>query len=172
MGQHWRWLDYASVDDLVSAARRSVEGQVSLMLRYIKKAGLLDCLDEHDWAGFARGYNGPQFAKYSYDKKIEKAYLGYRNFDGQVFTSSPTNAKNNGLLLRVGSCGFLVKELQRDLTLLGYPLTQDGDFGPATRAAVIQFQAVNRIFVDGVVGMITVEAIQRMLPQPANNLTI
>jgi hypothetical protein len=47
------------------------------MANFIKSAGLLDNLQEKDWAGFARGYNGPGYAKNSYDVKLELAYMKY-----------------------------------------------------------------------------------------------
>lgn len=63
-------------------------------------------------------------------------------------------------VLQYGSFGPPVAELQRDLNRIfpsypGMPLTVDGDFGPATRAAVQEFQRRVRIEADGVVGPLT-----------------
>ena len=51
--------------------------------------------------------------------------------------------------------GPAVKELQRELAALGYSLDADGVFGPATDAAVKQFQSDHQLEVDGVVGPAT-----------------
>lgn len=74
MGAHWQWLYYASVDAMVEDARRSVDGQVRLMLRFIEKAGLAETLRRRDWREFARRYNGPAFARNGYDKRMAQAY--------------------------------------------------------------------------------------------------
>ena len=56
--------------------------------------------------------------------------------------------------LRYGSKGETVIHLQTRLNFLGYgPLEVDGDFGPATEAAVKKFQQNNNpLDVDGIVG--------------------
>lgn len=58
-------------------------------------------------------------------------------------------------LLRRGSHGQQVKELQAYLNGYGYALAVDGDFGPKTDAAVHGFQRAKRIEVDGLVGPVT-----------------
>lgn len=56
-------------------------------------------------------------------------------------------------VLRRGSEGEAVSELQRRLKALGYATGPvDGSFGPRTEAAVSAFQAARRILVDGIVG--------------------
>jgi tetratricopeptide (TPR) repeat protein len=57
-------------------------------------------------------------------------------------------------LLQLGSAGPAVEELQRLLNAAGArpPLVVDGDFGPATRAAVIWFQRAHGLDPDGMVG--------------------
>jgi tetratricopeptide (TPR) repeat protein len=55
-------------------------------------------------------------------------------------------------LLRQGSTGSAVSELQRDLNATGAQLAVDGDFGPHTRAAVVGFQQGHALEPDGVVG--------------------
>lgn len=77
MGSHWRWLGFASVDALVAEARSGVAGQISLMARYIQKAGLLPTIRRKDWGNFARGYNGPAYAQHGYHRRIAQAYARY-----------------------------------------------------------------------------------------------
>jgi hypothetical protein len=78
MGAHWAWLGYATIDALVAEARSGVGGQARLMARYIERAGLSPSLRRRDWAEFARGYNGPDYARGGYDRKIAAAYQLYR----------------------------------------------------------------------------------------------
>ena len=58
-------------------------------------------------------------------------------------------------LLKKGSQGEAVKILQQTLNGKGYKLTEDGDFGNKTEAAVKAFQKANGLEVDGEVGPIT-----------------
>jgi len=63
-------------------------------------------------------------------------------------------------VLREGSTGADVKYLQK---LLG--IAQDGDFGPATTRSVKAFQKAAHLFVDGVVGRYTWQALLLHPPQ-------
>ena len=58
-------------------------------------------------------------------------------------------------LLKKGSQGEAVKKLQQTLNSKGYKLTEDGDFGNKTEAAVKAFQKANGLEVDGEVGPMT-----------------
>lgn len=58
-------------------------------------------------------------------------------------------------VLRYGSRGWYVEELQRMLNKLGYALKVDGIFGRRTLAAVRDFQRKNFLVVDGIVGINT-----------------
>lgn len=82
-------------------------------------------------------------------------------------------------VLREGSRTITVKLLQRLLNKKGANprLGEDGAFGPRTRAAVVAFQAQQRIAQDGVVGAgtwsrlgITIDVAHpvRLFPQPTN----
>jgi exopolysaccharide biosynthesis protein len=55
-------------------------------------------------------------------------------------------------VLRLGSRGESVKELQRLLNTKGYSLVVDGSFGNGTRSAVLDYQRKNKLSVDGIVG--------------------
>ena len=151
MGAHWARLGYPSVDALVAEARSGVAGQARLMALYVDKAGLIPPLRGHDWASFARGYNGPAYAQNNYDLKIAAAYESYARGGTRI------------ALLRKGSRGEAVADLQRSLTALGYPLAADGNFGPATARAVKRFQADHALAADGIVGPKTTTAMQAAL---------
>lgn len=66
-------------------------------------------------------------------------------------TTTAARGRLGGRTLREGMRGGDVRALQRDLTAAGYPTTADGQFGPATRASVVAFQAANGLRADGVV---------------------
>ena len=66
--------------------------------------------------------------------------------------------------LSPGATGSQVKILQRALASLGYSTGKpDGDYGPATQAAVEKFQAAKGLAQDGVVGQQTLAALQQAL---------
>jgi len=158
MGAHWPWLGYESVEALVAEARSGVAGQVRLMARYIAQAGLTSALARRDWAAFARGYNGPAYAKNGYDRKLAAAYARYAG----TVAATP--------LLRRGSKGEAVRRLQQALSAAGYPLRADGVFGPATARAVRRFQADHALAVDGIAGprtMATLDSLASVAPPPA-----
>lgn len=59
----------------------------------------------------------------------------------------------NGTILQEGAKGADVVKLQKRLKTVGFnPGAFDGDFGPATRAAVIAFQKSQGLLADGVAG--------------------
>ena len=76
------------------------------------------------------------------------------------------NITNNINILRYGSKGEAVQQLQEKLLKLGYnlgPDGADGDFGNITQNAVIQFQQANNLEADGEVGPETSAAIDKKL---------
>ena len=163
MGVHWRWLGYGSIDHFVSEVRRDGAGQVEAMGRFIDKAGLAEALRRRDFAAFARAYNGPAFRKFRYDDRMEQAFRRYQVPDagkGGGFAAG----RHDPLMLRLGSRGEAVRQLQKELGLCGFPVAMDGDFGPATRSAVTAFQERSGIAADGIAGPATFEALQRLLP--------
>ncbi|MEX0344207.1 MAG: N-acetylmuramidase domain-containing protein [Rhizobiaceae bacterium] len=159
MGAHWAWLGYGSVDDLVEEARCGLSGQVSLMVRYIRKAGLEKAIRVQNWAEFARGYNGPGYRKYRYDTKITAAYQRYA---GMQFETGDTFSDHK--VLQRGAKGQAVADLQRQLSAVGYALKIDGDFGPATETALKKFQRGNKIEATGTAGQTTLDALGQGLP--------
>lgn len=77
-------------------------------------------------------------------------------------------------LLKVGSRGADVVELQTKLNNLGYNVGKaDGIFGPITKQGVINFQKEHGLAVDGIVGPITVKSLNKayIQKQPQANVT-
>ena len=163
MGAHWRWLGFGSVDALVAEAREGAAGQARLMMRFIDKAGLKRAIEQHDWEAFARGYNGPGFRRHGYDRKIAAAYARHTGGARPPAPRQLPAAAGEDLLGR-GSQGAAVVDLQQMLTALGYPLDDDGKFGPATERAVKDFQREKGLAADGLVGPDTRAAIRKALP--------
>lgn len=154
MGAHWAWLGYPSAAALVEEARSGVGGQARLMARYIGKAGLAEALRAHDWAAFARVYNGPAYARNAYDARLRRAYLALKS---PAAPARPVVVP----ILRRGSRGAAVRRLQQALADLGYRLAVDGAFGPETQAVVSLFQRDHGLKIDGIVGMETREALRQ-----------
>ena len=61
----------------------------------------------------------------------------------------------NTIVLRRGSFGHAVADLQDLLRAKGFDLAIDSDFGPATELAVMMFQKHSGLVVDGIVGQQT-----------------
>lgn len=126
---------------MVEHMGHSAAHQLGAFVQLVETWRIDGAIRGHDWAAFARRYNGtgqPQV----YARKIESAY---RKHSGQA---SP-------VVLRVGSRGAPVRELQRALGI-----EADGAFGPGTLAAVRAFQAAAGLPVDGIVGARTWSALQ------------
>lgn len=56
-----------------------IPAQVECMLREIKNKNLIPKINSHDWAGFARVYNGPGYAANQYDTRMASAERKWRN---------------------------------------------------------------------------------------------
>ena len=71
-----------------------------------------------------------------------------------------TGSSSSGSGLKLGSSGTKVRDLQQDLTTLGYYWADiTGNFGSKTEAAVKNFQQKNNLTADGVAGSKTLSAI-------------
>lgn len=158
MGAHWRWLGYASAKAFEDEAMRGFGGQLVIMIKFLEKSGILPHLRRGDWSAVARIYNGKNFAKNAYHIKMARAY---KRLSGRV--AVPGSAR----MLRAGSRGADVRELQVLLRRAGFHVEPDGDFGPATENALRRFQATVAIEVDGVAGPQTLDALARYKQEPA-----
>jgi len=155
MGYHAKDLGYGSVEQFVSRMMASEDEQLAAMATFIQRNGLDKALRDHDWAAFARGYNGPGYVKQGYDRKLEAAHR--RHAETRHGAAAPP------ALLRHGSAGEAVSNLQRDLAALGSRINADGVFGPTTEAAVRRLQADCGLAADGIARSETLAALGRVL---------
>jgi 3D (Asp-Asp-Asp) domain-containing protein len=73
-----------------------------------------------------------------------------------------------GNLLKKGSHGEQVKDAQEHLKELGYYKGHlDGNYGPLTRLAVLRFQKVNHLKLDGIIGPETFKVLHSASPKKA-----
>ena len=134
---------------MVDAFEQSADEQIRAFVSFVIENNLDTHLRSQNWTAFASGYNGSGQATV-YGAKIESAYR--RQSGGR--RSSP--------LLRMGSKGAAVFELQTQLAALKYDVDVDGDFGGETRIAVREFQGDHGLTVDGVAGASTLRELARL----------
>jgi len=74
MGENFSVAGFASVDDFV-AAMNTVAGQIGAFVTFVNNSSAIHrALQKKDWTAFAKNYNGPDFAKNSYDTKMKNNY--------------------------------------------------------------------------------------------------
>ena len=143
MGFNHGVAGYATVQAFVAAMAASETAHLQAFLRFVGETGLSPSLRAHDWTAFARGYNGPGYARNRYPEKLAAAWLRAGG--------APDRAPGAPRLM-VGSTGDEVRRLQAALRPDEAHLKIDGVFGRATEAAVMRFQRRHGLDQDGIVG--------------------
>jgi N-acetylmuramidase/Putative peptidoglycan binding domain len=120
MGENYAQAGFADVEQMVAAMSASEDQQLAAMANFLVSSRLNIPLQAHDWASFARGYNGANYAINRYDIRLNGEYQKY-------------------------SAGALpdlnVRAVQLYLTYLGFhPGPIDGVAGTRTRSALADFQ--------------------------------
>ncbi|MFA4052789.1 MULTISPECIES: N-acetylmuramidase family protein [Duncaniella] len=73
-GFNWKKCGAESLDDFVCRMSRSERDQLDMFASFISTTGLVKHLKTKNWAAFARGYNGPGYAKRAYHTRMAQAY--------------------------------------------------------------------------------------------------
>jgi hypothetical protein len=145
MGAHWKALGYQSPQHMWADVCGSVAGQVRAMILFIEKNNLVRHLKSLSWHKFARAYNGKAYRKNRYARKMAAAYA--RHSRGEA------HANDNA-----------VREWQGQIAALGYNMPINGrPKARLTKEAVIAFQKDHGLVADGIVGPMTMEAIEDAL---------
>jgi hypothetical protein len=143
LGENFQAAGFSDATSMVTAMCGTEDAQILAVCKFMVSNGLDRVLRNHDWAGFARGYNGPNYVKYSYDTKLLQNYQKYS----------------------VGSLPDLtIRAAQLMLKFLHYNTgSVDGWNGPRTESAVKAFQAARGLPETGEVDDATMAALQAAL---------
>lgn len=155
MGSNARAAGYLGAVDMVDRhVKHGAPEAVSAFCRLVVSWGLDDNLRRRDWATVARVWNGPANAKI-YAGRLE------REWSRLIADAIQRPAIDmDDTTLRRGDEGAAVKALQRALIDVGFELTVDGDFGPATQRAVLDWQRQRKLVMDGIVGRVTWQSLR------------
>lgn len=75
LGLNYSACGYGSVRDYVNAMCESAGNQLMALCKFIKSnSAMLNALRSHNWAEFAKRYNGPGYKENQYDTKLAEAY--------------------------------------------------------------------------------------------------
>lgn len=86
LGENFKACGFTSPQEMVRAFVESEANHLQAMVRFIKSAKLDDDLRRHDWAGFARGYNGPGYAKHNYHGRLAAAFARWQKIKDTPWT--------------------------------------------------------------------------------------
>lgn len=146
LGMNHRLAGYPSVEVFVQGMCRSAVAQLGAFNNFLMARGLVDSLRRHDWATFARGYNGTAYRANAYDVKLAAAYA----------RALPGSADG---VLASGDIGPDVADLQEALRAAGFQIGADGEFGRRTRNAIEQVQLARGWTPTGIVDALTAAAL-------------
>lgn len=129
MGENFKLAGFASVDDMVAGMVAREDNQVGAITAFLQSTGMAESLRGHQWATFARRYNGPSYAANNYDGTLEHFYEIY----------------STGKLPSVE-----IRAVQVALTYEGYAVGRvDGIVGPQTIGVIKKFQAAHGLPATG-----------------------
>lgn len=83
MGFNHKAAGFETVGEFVDALKVSEDEQLKAFVKLIKMWGLSQELKNHDWAGFARQYNGGDYKKNAYDTKLAAAYEKFKKAEAE-----------------------------------------------------------------------------------------
>lgn len=79
MGFNHQVAGYSDVESFVEAMWESEGKQLDAMMTFIKNhPAMVSALRRHNWAAFARAYNGPAYKKNQYDTKLAVAFNEFK----------------------------------------------------------------------------------------------
>lgn len=77
MGFNFANAGFNKLQDFINAMYKGEREHLLAFINYVKNTGLSDELQRKDWVNFARLYNGADYKKNEYDKKLAAAYKKY-----------------------------------------------------------------------------------------------
>jgi putative chitinase len=146
--------------DLENNPAMAAEPALSLKIacEYWKRRKLNADCDRDDIRATTRKINGGLNGLKDRSNYIRKAKEALARIEGIQLAGAASELRP---VLRRGSTGEAVGDLQTMLSKLKFPLAIDQDFGPATELAVMRFQGDKKLAADGIVGKETWDAIEK-----------
>ncbi len=146
--------------DLENNPAMAAEPALSLKIacEYWKRRKLNPDCDRDDIRATTRRINGGLNGLEDRTNYIRKAKEALAPIEGIQLTGAVSDPRP---VLRRGSTGAAVGDLQAMLSKLKFALAIDQDFGAATELAVIRFQGDKKLAADGIVGKETWDAIEK-----------
>jgi hypothetical protein len=92
LGSNFKACGYASPQSMVQAFCNSEYEQLAGMVKFIIANGLADEVKRHDWAGLARGYNGPNYAINHYDTRLASSFRKWQGIADTPITDADMTA--------------------------------------------------------------------------------
>ena len=167
MGANAELCGFAGPMAMYNVLKDDEDEHLIVMVRFLLKRGLKQALQIEDVEEITRVYNGPgQVKKYSgWLRREINNWKGY-DFGGDVdIVADVPNVRRAPSWFGVGSGDGDGREgdvmaIQRKLRALGHHIAVDGDFGPATKKAVLAFQHERGLKPDGLVGAATLQELE------------
>jgi hypothetical protein len=157
MGFHATEIGFKTATEMVNfMTQGGLAAQIEVMCRNISQMKLWDELQRHDWAGFARHYNGSGYRQNKYDTRMAAANDRWER------------KLANGVPLAVDAMAdYEVRAIQQRLKDLGYAEVGaiDGKWGSRTTGAIAAFQAHEGVPVTGKVDQATKDALAKAGPR-------
>ena len=168
LGDNHRKAGFASVQEMVEAHCADEENHLAAMVGFIKAAGLDDEIRRHDWAGFARGYNGPGYAKHNYHGRLAAAHAKWATIPDLPFDIGAAAEEDERIAAPAETFAdkARVKAVQERLIALGYHMVgrPDGVMGPRTAGAIAAFEAENGFPVTGKIDQVLIDRLETAEP--------
>jgi N-acetylmuramidase-like protein len=93
MGFNHKLAGFPTVHAMIEAMMDSEAAGLEASVNFIRACKLDDELRAHDWAGFARGYNGEKYAQHGYHTKLKAAYEKWAKIKDTPWDGKPTPAE-------------------------------------------------------------------------------
>lgn len=150
--------------ELENQPELAAEPVVSLKIacEYWKQKDINPLCDVDDVVGVTKKVNGGKNGLADRATLTGKAKAALARIEGFILTGEAPPTANRPVLRR-GSRGDAVGDLQRRLREVGFRLAVDEDFGAATETAVMMFQGQHSLEADGIVGRATWTALDAAL---------
>lgn len=92
-GFNWKKCGAESIEDFVERMSRSERDQLELFANFIRNSGLLPSLQKKNWSTFARGYNGPSYARRGYHTRMASSYARHKKLEAQAANKAASTEK-------------------------------------------------------------------------------